>query len=360
MRFNILSIVALPVLLGCVDGVLAGALSCKPAAKSCAASARQAAPCTSLFLKNKVKRPTCTVIPAPVTVTKKVTPAASTKLVTITRTVSTTRTKTLPTVTITETTEVVEVETSVTSAIVFSTEVDTTTTIVETTTIYPDYNFTCTNRKRDALPTAAVEIDGLVKRTPLPKCCGCFLTSTKTAARQTKTVTKTLPKATVTKKITKTVTSTSIVTAIPNSSTIFETTTETITTTRTDTETQTETTTETAPATQTSLYDICENPYTYSGRNAFEYRGTSGISTPINVNTLSKCCALCFESMNCANFIFDTITTTCTIHQITNADVVQTNCFSKKCNIGRATGSFSERPNNELYGVGPCGGSIVR
>ncbi|KAF3152862.1 hypothetical protein TWF569_002685 [Orbilia oligospora] len=360
MRFNILSIVALPVLLGCVDGVLASTLSCKPAAKSCAASARQAAPCTSLFLKNKVKRPTCTVIPAPVTVTKKVTPAASTTLVTITQTVSTTQTKTLPTVIITETTEVVEVETSVATATFFTTEFDTTTAIVETTTIYSMQTFTCKNRKRDALPTAAVEIDGLVKRTPLPKCCGCFLTSTKTAARQTKTVTTTLPKAIVTKKITKTVTATSITTAIPSSSTILETTTETITTTRTDIETRTETSTETVPATQTSHYDVCETPYTYNGRNAFEYGGTSSISAPAGTDTLSKCCSLCLGSMNCASFLFDTITKTCAIYQITNTDGVQTSCTSEKCTIGRASGTFSERPNNELYGVGPCGGTIVR
>ncbi|KAF3315314.1 hypothetical protein TWF173_003859 [Orbilia oligospora] len=361
MRFNILSIVALPVLLGCVDGVLASTLSCKPAAKSCAASARQAAPCTSLFLKNKVKRPTCTVIPAPVTVTKRVTPAASTALVTITQTVSTTQTETLPTTIITQTMEIVEVEISVATVTVYATEFDTTTAIVETkiVTVYPIQTFICKNRKRDALPTAAVEIDGLVKRTPLPKCCGCFLTSTKTAARQTKTVTKTLPKATVTKKITKTVTATSITTAIPSSSTIVETT-ETITTTRTETETKTKTITETVPATQTSYYDVCETPYTYSGKNAFEYRGTSGITAPAGTDTLSKCCGLCFGSMNCANFVFDTITKTCAIRQITNADEVQTNCTSEKCSIGRPGGVFSERPNNELYGIGPCGGSIIR
>ncbi|KAK6510862.1 hypothetical protein TWF506_009956 [Arthrobotrys conoides] len=363
MRFNILSIVALPVLLGCVDGVFAH--SCKPAAKSCAASARQAAACTSLFVKSKVRRPTCTVVPAAVTVTKKVTPAALTKLVTITQTVSTTKTKTLPTVTITQTKETVEVATSVTSVTVFTTQVDASTTFVETTISYPaEYQFTCTNPggklKRDALPTAAIEFEGLIKRAALPKCCGCFLTSTKTAARQTKTVTITLPKATVTKKVTKTVTATRIITAIPSSSTIFETITQTITSTRTDLETQTETTTETVPATKTSIYDPCESPLSYSGRNAFSYSGTTAVVPPDGFDTRSKCCTACFGSLNCSSYMFDTSTNQCTIYPITGTDGVQTNCFSQRCNIGRASGVFMEKPTNEIYGIGPCGGTIVR
>lgn len=361
MRFGILSTIALPVLLGCVDGVFAHC--CKPAAKSCAASARarEAAPCTSLFIKNKVKRPTCTVVPAPVTVTKRVTPAASTKFITITHTVSTTETKSLPTVTITETRKTVEIQTSVASVTVSTTEVDTTTSIISTTTVSPTiYSFTCTNRKRDALPTVDIEFEGLVKRTVLPKCCGCFLTSTKTAARQTKTVTTTLPKATITKKITKTITATKITTAVPNTATILETTTETVITTRTDIETRTETTTETASATQTVIYDPCENPILLSGRNAFTYSGTTAVGTPVNVDTVSKCCSSCYASINCANYMFDTMTDVCTIYQITDADAVDKSCQSQLCNIGRADGWIDERPVNEMYGRGPCGGGIVR
>ncbi|KAK6334798.1 hypothetical protein TWF718_010243 [Orbilia javanica] len=362
MRFSILSAIALPVLLGCVDGV--SALSCKPAAKSCATSTRQAASCTSLFnnSKSKVKRPTCTVVPAPYTVTKKVTPAASTKVVTITLTASTTKTVSLPTVTVTETRETVEVETSVSSVTVLSTVIDTITT---TTTVPPKTpTFTCDpltlRHRRNNAPLFEVEFDGLVKRAALPKCCECFLTTTKTAARQTKTVTTTLPRVTITKKTTKTVTATRTETATPSSSTVLETITETVVTTRTDIETATETSTETASATETGSFNHCQNPFTYSGRNAFKYSGVTITDGPDYLDTLSKCCAYCWETMNCANYMFDTNGLMCYIYKVTDPNSVQTNCHSELCNVGRPSGTFSEKPTSELYGTGPCAGTIVR
>ncbi|KAK6511397.1 hypothetical protein TWF481_000313 [Arthrobotrys musiformis] len=363
MRFGVLSVVALQVLSGCIDGAFA--LNCKPAAKSCAASARQAAPCTSLFLKNKVKRPTCTIVPAPVTVTKKVTPAASTKLITITTTVSTTTTKSLPTKTITKTEETVVTETSLTTVTTSTTEVaETTTTFVKTvTTRATKWEWTCTNpggRKRNALPTANVEFDGFAKRTVLPKCCGCFLTSTKTAARQTKTITKTLPKPTVTKKVTKTVTATIIKTAIPSSSTVYETTTELITTTSTEIETHTETTTETVQATQTDTFDPCEAPNPYIGRNAFSFIGTTVEDGGPGADTFIKCCEACFDTLNCASYMFDTTSKSCEIHKITSTTTVDTKCGSDSCTFGRPSGTFIDSPTNELYALGPCSGAVSR
>lgn len=58
--------------------------------------------------------------------------------------------------------------------------------------------------------------------------------------------------------------------------------------------------------------------------------------------------------------MFDTMTDVCTIYQITDADAVDKSCQSQLCNIGRADGWIDERPVNEMYGRGPCGGGIVR
>ncbi|KAK6354273.1 hypothetical protein TWF730_008686 [Orbilia blumenaviensis] len=324
-----------------------------------------------MLVKSKVKRPTCTVVPAPATVTKKVTPAAVTKTLTVTQTVSTATIVTLPTVTVTKTHEIVETQTAVVTATVPTTEVSIVSTFVSTVTTFPfqDVQLVCTTftfeRKRDAMPTAEVEIGNLAKRTALPKCCGCFLTSTKTAARQTKTVTTTLAKSTVTKRVTKTVTKTSTSTALPSSLTTFKTTTEIVTATRTDTETLTESATETVSATQTEAYDECLDPYIYIGRNAFVYDFTVAVNLPITVNTLQACCAACREAVNCANYVFDIDTDRCLLYQVTQdleAHSRRRCTYGKYCTIGRSFGNFVEqqRPDNELYGIGPCGGMITR
>ncbi|KAK6529730.1 hypothetical protein TWF281_008892 [Arthrobotrys megalospora] len=361
MRFSILSIAALPALLGCVDGVFGlSSPQCKPVAKSCAASARQAAPCTVLFIKNKVKRPTCTVVPAAVTVTKRVTPT-TTLTKTITHTVTTIATKSLPTVLATEIHETVETETSVTSVTISTTEIETITTYT-TTTSTPRYDqFTCiTMRKREPLPIVEIEgeFEGLVKRTAVPKCCGCFLTSTKTAARQTKTVTTTLPKVTVTKTATKTTTKTSITTGVASTSTLYETTTQFSTATETAFETTTETTTETATATETVVYDLCASPYVFNGRNAFSYSKANIVLSMIGADTVADCCRRCYNAQNCANYMFDTSNNSCRIYVISGStgDL----CSNAQCPYGKASGSFMERPVSEQYGPGPCGGGIMR
>ena len=58
--------------------------------------------------------------------------------------------------------------------------------------------------------------------------------------------------------------------------------------------------------------------------------------------------------------MFDTDTNKCTLYQITDESSVNRSCHSERCDIGRANGIFEEKPMNELYSPGPCGGGIVR
>ncbi|KAF3936068.1 hypothetical protein ABW20_dc0104408 [Dactylellina cionopaga] len=186
----------------------------------------------------------------------------------------------------------------------------------------------------------------------------CFITSTKSATRATKTITTTLSNVTIKKILTKTATITKVIAAATSTSTILTTSTSTSVVPSTTTTTIVVTITEEAIATVTALPpDLCGSPFTFNGRNAFKYSGAVARPVDNTITTVSACCTFCYNTIRCANYVFDNTANTCTIFLTEDqAD----GCISNACPIGRVSGGFNERPTNELYGPGPCGGGIVR
>ncbi|KAF3939264.1 hypothetical protein ABW19_dt0206041 [Dactylella cylindrospora] len=350
MRFSPVSILAVAQAVG-IFNLAAAELCCKPLPSKCGKLPRQSASaCSSLFVRSKVKLSTCTSTPATVTTTKRVTP-------TVTLTLTTTSTATVsrqgPTVGITATEEYTSVSTSITTLTTEATET-TTTTSTSTVSSIPGSNG-CSRipfRRRD-------EENGLfVKRGSVPTQCSCFLTTTKVLPRKTKTVTTTLPKVTVRRTSTKRVTVTKVLSGATRTFTEYTTSTSIVESVTTTTLVQTQT--DSAEATVTVLPpSLCDNPYTFNGRNAFTYSGVLESDDGDGVTTLSDCCRKCYTTQNCANYMFDTATNVCKIYLVPSVDTAD-RCVNDVCDYGHAYGSFEERPTTELYSPGPCGGGIQR
>ncbi|KAF3924666.1 hypothetical protein AA313_de0205164 [Arthrobotrys entomopaga] len=338
MRFNLLTLLAIPAIPGLIEGVVASAYpTCKPAAKSCATLRDEAAPCSSMFLRSKISRPKCTVTPAAVIVTRKVKPPTATWTLVVTTTHAVTITTTPPDVTITETEQTTEYSTSTITVI---NDVTTTETDLATSTVTLDIpGATCsrTNKKRQA------KFEEIGK-----------------PARPTKTVTRTQAKVTVRKTSTRTITKTFFIHRAPKTSTLHKTITISSVISATTTVVQTATATETNTSVVSILPpSLCGNPFTFNGRNAFTYQGTAASNDGDGITTIPDCCTKCYTTTNCANYVFDNIVNTCTIYLVT-ASANTDQCVNDICPYGHAQGNFVTQPTNLLYGPGPCGGGIVR
>ncbi|KAK6334043.1 hypothetical protein TWF696_002547 [Orbilia brochopaga] len=207
------------------------------------------------------------------------------------------------------------------------------------------------------------EIGGNVfkKRSGIPACCSaCFLTSTKIAPRKTKTTTVTMPKVTARITSTRATTVTLAIDLLGGTETLYETSTLTSITTATTTTTSTHTSTETTTVTILPP-GICDDPYTFSGRNAFYYERTSPSNDGDGITNISDCCNKCWSTVNCTHYMFDNLANTCTMYTVNPDNINHGNrCISDFCPFGRTFGSFFEQPENHLYAPGPCGGGIQR
>ncbi|KAF3915806.1 hypothetical protein ABW21_db0203760 [Orbilia brochopaga] len=178
------------------------------------------------------------------------------------------------------------------------------------------------------------------------------------AARKTTTVTATQPKATRRITSTRTTTVTLAVDVLTNTQTIHDTTTLTSIATSYTTTTSTHTSTDSTTVTVLPA-SLCDSPYTFNGRNAFSYTNASPSNAGAGVTNLSDCCTRCYNTMNCANYMFDNVANTCTIFTV-NDGSSNDRCVNDVCPNGHTSGTFVEQPSNQLYGPGPCGGGIVR
>ncbi|KAK6529075.1 hypothetical protein TWF694_004293 [Orbilia ellipsospora] len=354
MRFDLLTLLATPAITGLIEGAAASAyLTCKPAAKSCATLQYEAAPCSTLFAKSKIARPKCTVTPAAVTITQKVTPTVTSTIV-VTATNVVTVTTTPPGITITETEQTTEYATSTVTETDDITTIETDLATSTSTLGIPGATCSRVNNKRQA------KFEEIGKRANIPSCCSCFLTQTTTAGRPTKIVTQTQAKVTIKKTSTKVITKTVTVDGTPNTSTAHT----TITIASVISATTTVTKTATATETDTSVVSIlppslCGDPFTFNGRNAFTYLGVVASNDGDGITTVSDCCTKCYLTTNCANYVFDNSANTCTIYLVT-ATAPTDGCVNDACPYGHVQGTFIIQPTNLLYGPGPCGGGITR
>ncbi|KAL2071745.1 hypothetical protein VTL71DRAFT_12980 [Oculimacula yallundae] len=211
-----------------------------------------------------------------------------------------------------------------------------TSTVVSTTRIIPGQF--CTQIEARGLERDKLEI---------PKDCSCFLTKTLALDPTTVTTTSYIPAATTGGTNDQPVTQTLIVTRVETStitsvvsSTIISVTTTSVTTT-----------VSALPS------DLCNNPFTFSGSNAFRYAGA--VASPPIITDISTCCTTCFTTRSCANYVFNPSSRECTIFLTTVAG--SDRCISDACPLGRADGTFILDPDASIgYGPGPCGGSIRR